>query len=432
MNQNRAGGPSADLDQFFHCIFSNDYDGVSEFLKKGIDPNARWGSEGDLIPAKWEPDSRPGPTPLHVAAMAGHCAIIDRLMTAGADPSMTQGRKQYTPMHSIALGIRKREPLKMAIGNLRKGPKGAGGIDCPNADGYTPLCIAAMSLNHEAVKVFLDMGADPGRFKGRPESAHRTAETAWKPSVLDFFSSELLGNMDYLKNYARTHRSPGDAGKIFHLLSSAVKALGIPQPKNVHALMSVFGDKAIQFRHAIDHALGKGTDSDAAKDMMRMAAEGPWPAMLEVLLAGGVDPDAVLESGRRALHLMCNGTCVHWDGNRRERAKKAATVLLDAGADIDGLTLAGGWRLGDGEADERYSSLGAMQLKDETPLHMAVRTLNHPAVRFLIEKGADPGIRNSWGDTPLDAAMGLARTSAMAGNMGGKFRTISILRDAMA
>ena len=423
MNQNRAGDPMSDLDQFFHCIFSNDYDGVSEFLRKGIDPNVRWESEGDLIPDEWARGARPGPTPLHVAAMAGHCAIIDRLMTAGADPVMTQGRARNTPHHLIALGVRKREPFKMALGNLKKGPKGIAEFDLPNADGYTPLCIAAGALNHEAVKILLGMGANPGQYNGEVESMHNVAEWEWKPSVLDFFSSALLGNM---------HRSPGDAGKIFHLLSSACRAAGIPQPNNVHRLMPVFCDDAIQFRHAIDHALGKGTDSDDAKDMMRAAVDGPWPAMMEVLLAGGIDPDAVLESGRRPLHLLCNGESVHWAGNRLARAHGAVAVLLDAGADVNGLTLKGDWRAGDGKADERYSSLGAMHPEGETPLHVATRTLNHPAMRCLIEAGADQGIRNSWGDTPLDAARGLARTSAMSGNMGGKFKSVSILSDAMA
>lgn len=52
--------------------------------------------------------------------------------------------------------------------------------------------------------------------------------------------------------------------------------------------------------------------------------------------------------------------------------------------------------LGSGEQEER---------KSETPLHVAVREGQVEAVKWLLEHGADAGLRDCWGRTAVDISI---------------------------
>ncbi len=88
------------------------------------------------------------------------------------------------------------------------------------------------------------------------------------------------------------------------------------------------------------------------------------------------------------------GEVLQYALDRETDAVPVLGMLLDRGAPIDAVMY--------------EEHLGSMSLyffiPRNTPLCKAAAIGNAEAVRFLLERGADPTVRNSWGETPVDCA----------------------------
>src|SRR5262249_38542691 len=138
--------------------------------------------------------------------------------------------------------------------------------------------------------------------------------------------------------------------------------------------------------------------------------------LIDTLLEAGASPDGgpdnALVNGHFAAaeHLVARGApltlasavCLgHWDDARRlapaaDGAEKQFALVLAA---LNGKAEAVTWLAGAGADVNRPS---ADLYAHGTPLHHAVCSGSLPAVRALVEAGADPGARDSaWNGTPL-------------------------------
>lgn len=114
---------------------------IATLLRFGADPNA---SEG-------------GWTPLHFAARDGHVNAIPVLLEAGAKPDVPTPDFGATPLHVVARsmeGRRRPEAISLLV---------AAGADpeTRDADGRTPLLLAANSPFPDAVRALLSADVDP-------------------------------------------------------------------------------------------------------------------------------------------------------------------------------------------------------------------------------------------------------------------------------
>ncbi len=115
---------------------------------------------------------------------------------------------------------------------------------------------------------------------------------------------------------------------------------------------------------------------------LHLAAAGYRVEIVRRLLAAGGDPNAAKNHRRGTpLHYAADGFVNGpvWDAKRQV---KTIGVLLDAGAAIDG-------------QDKNGASA----------LHRAVRTRCAAAVKYLLEAGADPALKNKPGSTPFHLAV---------------------------
>lgn len=119
--------------------------------------------------------------------------------------------------------------------------------------------------------------------------------------------------------------------------------------------------------------------------LLRMAAGAGCLAMVELLLRLGVDPNAVDRGGHPPLYFVGNAC-------RRESGPAVVRALVAAGANVN--------------RQDR--------VKRCTPLHMAARRGNLAVAKAMLECGADPGIGDIAGVTPLQRALNCRKREVAA------------------
>lgn len=134
-------------------------------------------------------------------------------------------------------------------------------------------------------------------------------------------------------------------------------------------------DPVTYFLEAIGHYVYRG---DTA---LHVAAAAHRLEVVEVLIAAGADVHARNRRGDEPLHYAADGT-PGGEGWRPEEQASVVTCLIAAGAAVD-----------------------ATEMSGVTPLLRAVRSRCGAAVMALLDGGADPGLANDRGSTPLELAL---------------------------
>jgi len=105
-------------------------------------------------PAKTEQPAKSGFSELHLAAMRGDAAAVEKLLKAGADVNSPQQEFRGTPLQYAA--------AKGHVEVVRALIKHDAKIDAVDANGRTPLIWAAMQGQTEAARLLLDATANIG------------------------------------------------------------------------------------------------------------------------------------------------------------------------------------------------------------------------------------------------------------------------------
>ena len=126
-------------------------------------------------------------------------------------------------------------------------------------------------------------------------------------------------------------------------------------------------------------------DDRHGASLLRMASGVGCLEMVELLLRMGVDPNSVDRYGHPPLYFVGNAC-------RRESGPAVVRALVEAGAKVN-------------QQD---------RIKRCTPLHMAARRGNVAVAKAMLECGADPGIRDIAGVTPLQRAINCRKPEVAA------------------
>lgn len=330
-------------------------------------------------------------TPLHLATRSGNDEVVEMLVAAGADVTARTSTGDVQPLHFAAAGGSARA-VDLLVGR---------GAD-PNATesvwGQTPLMFAASYGRTEAVRRLVGHGAD----------------LSLTSKVIDIAEKAMLDRMDRERRNARMRGLPdpypdGLPETIDEIISEeeeAARQIEEPEPLSYAELVGHQGGNT-----ALIHAVREGFAEtafvllDAGADVNQVSAGTRTSPLVSAMINGhfdlglallerGADPTLVDESGTGPVFATINA---HWAPKSRYPQQNAykqqdasyldvVEALLEAGADPNARLSKHLWYMG-------YNfDLLQIDAKGATPFWRAAYALDIPAMRLLIEHGADPNI----------------------------------------
>ena len=361
--------------------------------------------------------NRYGIPPLHIAATMGSVAVLEKLLEAGADP------KTATPEGETALMAAARNGDTASVKLLVA--RGANVQAAESWKGQTALMWAAAENNAGAVQVLIEAGAD---------LRVRSKGGVFTP----FLFAVRAGHVDASR-----------------VLLDAGAEINTPMPDGTSPLVLSLINGHFELASFL---LDRGADPNAAGQGWTALHQIAWTRrpntgfnLPGAIATGGVNSlDVVRKLVKLGADVNARQAREPRDGFRNQLNRIGATpfllaaksvdlplmrVLLELGADPkisteDGTTSlmaaagVGIWAPGEnpGTDDEAFAALklvyetggadvNAINDNGDTAMHGAVyRAGSIAMLRFLLEKGAKPDVRNRKGWTPLIAADGVEFT----------------------
>lgn len=229
--------------------------------------------------------------------------------------------------------------------------------------GASPLIVAAGKGSWRAARALLELGADPDA----KDTSGRTALFCSAERV-----SASVGYVETMKLLLEAGADPEGSG-----------AKGMLRPLDVCAMEGSL--------RKCELLLGYGAKVDApGKSALALAVKHRQGHLARLLLDSGGDPKALLEGGS-LMHAAC------MEGNA-----ELAKALADCGAvfeqeDFDAAVSSGSVRMLDMALELDPGLESKIKGRSAILLERALENGNSKAVKWLMDKGADPNAQTSWG-----------------------------------
>ena len=339
-------------------------------------------------------------TPLHVASTGGHAAVIERLVEAGSDVSAAASTTGVTPLHLAAAA-----GSAAAVAALLD--RGADADARERAWGQTPLIFAAARDRVEAVRVLLERGADPaitsttvdlvadGRLAGEARRRQRAVMAALgagdaRPTPSQVQAAVLAGRNRYLSGETPPAQENANARPPSIETKGGLTALlHAVRQGHVGAAMALLDGGA---------DVNQVGDGDATSPLLMAAINAQFDLAL-MLVDRGADPD--LASGLNEVTPLWATVNAQWQPRTRfpqpqqHRLQQATyldvmAALLEAGADPNARLTRHPWYMVYSGCGNR--NCGLVNTEGSTAFWRAAYATDLPAMRLLVEHGADPGV----------------------------------------
>ena len=413
-----------------------DLDKVRILLKAGTDVNV---AQGDGMTAlHWSAENRSvemaamliyaganveavtrigGYTPLHLASRSGSAAIVQELLEAGANPTVASSAGGATPLHFAASASSRGSVISL----LDHGAE----IDArESAWEQTPLMFAASLGRTEIVELLLSRGADVSvttsavylpalQDEDRAARQRRdkvldgfraqnvSGSESWRPSP-----TEVQAAMESSRIDPEESANPEEEGE-----DAYNEQVGVPGGNSYADLVGTMGGTtalihAVREGHLetvgvlLDHGadINQPSAGDQTTPLLSAIINGYFDLALE-LLKHGADPRLASTAGTTPLFSVIN---TRWapkarypqqEAHKQQQAThlEVMEALLRSGANPNARLTKHLWFM-----EYTFSHLG-IDTSGATPFWRATHALDVPAMKLLVEYGADPGIPTTKG-----------------------------------
>lgn len=316
-----------------------------------------------------------GQTALMMAAAENHAEVVQALIEAGAE---IDGRSALTKLPDLEWDVAGMSttvfprggwtPLMFtaqqgALAAARVLADRGADLNLADPDGTTALVFAIINAHFDVADMLLDKGADPN--------------LADVTGMAALYAAVDMSTLPFMHNRPPPSATgPLDARGMIEVL--------LAHGANPNAQLK----KVVLQRH---HNLGDRTLGEGSTPLMR-AAKTTDIAAMRLLLAHGADAKLLQTNGTNALMIAAArgeaGGYGRLKGGTEQGAVEAIRLLLDAGLDINAAS-----------NDGRTALHGTASRADDV----------NDLIRFLIDRGANPNLKNKAGQTPLDVSRGGAR-----------------------
>jgi ankyrin repeat protein len=336
-----------------------------------------------------------GTTALHWAVHHGDLDLVRRLIRAGAK---VNARNEYgaTPMSEAAV-VADPAMLEALLA-------GGADVESPNADGQTVLMVVARTSQVEAARVLLKRGANVNAVEQwRGQTALMWAAAQQQPAMVKALlaAGASVNARSTVNNWERQvtaepraiYRPAGGLTPLLYaaregclecatMLIEAGANINLADPEGISPLLMAVMNMHFDLAAAL---IRKGANPDK------------WDFWGRAPLYTAIDLNTIPRGGRPDRPSLDKTTSLD-----------VAGMLLEAGANANvQLKLSPPFRnIGNDRGLDGLLTMGA------TPLLRAAKALDAPAIRVLLEHGADVKLANSRGITPLMAAAGMGSVDA--------------------
>ncbi len=304
---------------------------------------------------------------LSVAIMGQKANILQRLLTAGANPNAA------APGAAPALHTALKNNVSPEIVSLLL--KYGADVSAPDADGETPLSYALLANKAEYVKLLLEAGLN---VHGKDADGNTPLHLA---AYSDKACLEALlaagADIKAVNNFGEcplcAAASACNAEAVALLLSAGANPDGIVA--GVHPIMCAIRRRS-DSAECVRLLLDAGADFKAATPTMGytallVATANNNPSCVKLLLAAGASPNVIASDGMTPLLYAL-----------QLRNSAMVQELISAGADVN----------------------PASPTTGATPLHIAAQFSSRECVELLLKAGADASRTDSKGRTPYQVA----------------------------
>lgn len=270
------------------------------------------------------------------------------------------------------------------------------GADAANELGATPLWLAASRGNLDAAKVLLEGKADPSTAPLSGESAVMAATDRGATDVVqallkagaDANAAEKNGGQTALMWAAAEDYSEIVAALLAHQAAPNAKTKGGFTPLLFAAQQGSTESARLLLEAGADINAAAQKDGLPPLSLSIASGHGELPALL---IARGADPNIADNRGYTALHYAA--------AEREGELGRADLVqaLIAKGANLNARIT----------KDPPRANEGGYALPGATPIFMAARIANLPAVKALLDAGADPLLATNNQTTPFAVACGV-------------------------
>ena len=413
-----------------------DLDKVRILLKAGADVNV---AQGDGMTAlHWSAENRSvemaamliyaganveavtrigGYTPLHLASRSGSAAIVQELLEAGANPTVASSAGGATPLHFAASASSRGSVISL----LDHGAE----IDArESAWEQTPLMFAASLGRTEIVELLLSQGADvsvttSAVYLPALQDEDRAARQR-RDKVLDGFRAQIVSGSESWRPSPTEVQAAMESSRIDPEESANPEEegedayneqVGVPGGNSYADLVGTMGGTtalihAVREGHLetvgvlLDHGadINQPSAGDQTTPLLSARINGYFDLALE-LLKHGADPRLASTAGTTPLFSVIN---TRWapkarypqqEAHKQQQAThlEVMEALLRSGANPNARLTKHLWFM-----EYTFSHLG-IDTSGATPFWRATHALDVPAMKLLVEYGADPGIPTTKG-----------------------------------